>query len=62
VGGHGTSLKKKDGSITEKQKFVKKITPTGEVTHLDWRGNFDKMAEALGIHFPGAKESSIFTV
>jgi soluble calcium-activated nucleotidase 1 len=54
IGGHGiTNLNKNGEPINKNPKFVKRVTPSGEVTHLDWSKNFDKMAEALGIHLPG---------
>jgi len=53
VGGHGRDLITPDGKVLKNQKFVKRITAHGEVSHLDWAENFDKMATALNVHFPG---------
>ncbi|ODM91068.1 Soluble calcium-activated nucleotidase 1 [Orchesella cincta] len=53
VGGNGRDLVTPEGKIIKNSKFVKRITAHGEVTHLDWAENFDKMATALNIHFPG---------
>lgn len=53
VGGHGRDIITADGKVLKNQKFVKRITSHGEVSHLDWAENFDKMATALNVHFPG---------
>ncbi len=53
VGGQGQDKEEQDGNITKREKWVKRITPEGIVTYLDWNKNFDKMSEALDIHFPG---------
>lgn len=42
VGGHGN----------QKDKLVRVITPEGQVTKLDWSGNYVKMAKALGVDMP----------
>jgi len=41
-----------DGTLPN-QKFVKKITPEGGITHLDWTSNFEKMTAAVDIKEPG---------
>jgi len=54
VGGYGVNTLDENGDIKSKNmKFVKRISPTGEVTHVDWSKNYDKVAEALEINFPG---------
>jgi len=54
IGGHGVHKYNKSGVIvSSKDRFIKKISPTGEVKHLDWSENFDKMANALGVQNPG---------
>jgi hypothetical protein len=34
-------------------RWVKKISPEGAVSHVDWRDNYERMAKALGITAPG---------
>jgi len=55
IGGHGEEkYNETTGDLIDKDdNFVKRISTSGEVTHLDWTKNFNKMAEALDIHFPG---------
>jgi len=54
IGGHGKHVYNDSGVIvSSKDRFIKKITATGAVTHLDWSENFDKMQNALGIQMPG---------
>ncbi|CAG7728298.1 unnamed protein product [Allacma fusca] len=68
AGGDGNSTKsfkcewatEKDGNlwigshgISDDLSYVKEITPSGEVTHHDWRDRYRKMAEVVGVTPPG---------
>ncbi|CAG7721507.1 unnamed protein product, partial [Allacma fusca] len=44
IGSHGTS---------EDLSYVKEISPSGVVTHHDWRDHYRKMAKAVGVTPPG---------
>ncbi|CAG7728026.1 unnamed protein product [Allacma fusca] len=44
IGSHGTA---------HDLSYVKEITPSGVVTHHDWRDSYRKMAEAAGVTPPG---------
>jgi soluble calcium-activated nucleotidase 1 len=60
IGGHGVHSIDENGDFKDKnQKFVKRITEKGEVTHIDWSKNYDKIAEALDVDYPGTNPSFI---
>lgn len=42
-----------DGKSVKSQKFVKKVTSHGEVSHMDWSDKYEKMMEAVNIRYPG---------
>lgn len=35
--------------------WIKQILPTGQVSHHDWRANYEKLRRTLNIEFPGKK-------
>jgi len=54
IGGLGKEWTTSSGELLNyNPQYVKKISMHGEVTHLDWRMNYQKMAHALNIRFPG---------
>jgi soluble calcium-activated nucleotidase 1 len=56
VGSTGMPNYKPDGSgiiLNHDTQWVKKISANGSVDHVDWRGNYARMAESLGIVPPG---------
>jgi soluble calcium-activated nucleotidase 1 len=54
VGGLGKEWTTSTGElVNHNPQFVKSISSAGAVTHWDWKSNYNKMAQALGIHFPG---------
>jgi soluble calcium-activated nucleotidase 1 len=40
--------------INHSPQYVKHISATGEVVHMDWRGRYNKLAHAMNIYFPGS--------
>ena len=52
IGGHGKNSYKK-GVTSKHEKFIKKISDKGEVMHIDWTDNFEKIEALLGIENPG---------
>lgn len=54
VGSTGQTWLNSDGTVaSEGPQYVKKISNTGKIQHLDWRLNYKKMAAAMGIYPPG---------
>jgi len=54
VGGLGKDWTTPEGEfVNYNPQFVKKISTTGEVTHISWRMNYQKISSEMGIHFPG---------
>ena len=54
VGGLGKEWTTASGELVNyNPQYVKTITQKGEVEHFSWRSNYNKMSQALGIHFPG---------
>jgi soluble calcium-activated nucleotidase 1 len=54
VGGLGKEWTTPAGELVNfNPQFVKRVSLTGEVTHLDWRRNYQKMSSEMGVHFPG---------
>lgn len=54
VGSTGMPFYGKSGEILSVDPlWVKKISPEGGVTHVDWRENYAKLAKAIGIAAPG---------
>jgi len=54
VGGLGKEWTNAEGEfVNDNPQFVKKISPSGEVAHLNWRVNYQKISSEMGIHFPG---------
>lgn len=53
VGGNGRDIPGSDLQKIKSQKFVKMVTPHGEVTHVDWSERYEKMELALNIRYPG---------
>ncbi|CAJ0565143.1 unnamed protein product, partial [Mesorhabditis spiculigera] len=54
AGSHGTEWLNDDGSIKNYNRmFVKKITTYGNVFHLNWTENYQKLRSKLEIDYPG---------
>jgi soluble calcium-activated nucleotidase 1 len=54
VGGLGKEWTTSSGELLNfNPQYIKKISTNGEVEHLSWVSNYNKMAQALQIHFPG---------
>ena len=54
VGGLGKEWTTSDGEVLNfNPMFVKKISPSGSVQHLDWHERYIGVREAAGIQFPG---------
>ncbi|KAF7635386.1 Glyco_tran_10_N domain-containing protein [Meloidogyne graminicola] len=44
----------KDGTVRDKNRmFIKKINSKGEIQHIDWFNNYDKLRNAANCSFPG---------
>ena len=54
VGGLGKAWTTPTGELVNYHpQYVKKISPTGEVTHIDWHLRYEALARAVDIGFPG---------
>ena len=54
VGGLGKEWTTSTGElVNHNPQWVKTITTRGNVEHFDWTKNYEKLREAVGIHFPG---------
>ena len=54
VGGLGKEWTTNTGElVNHNPQYVKSISSAGVVSHWDWKNNYNKMAQALSIHFPG---------
>ncbi|CAJ0559641.1 unnamed protein product, partial [Mesorhabditis spiculigera] len=54
AGSHGTEWLNDDGSIKNYNRmFIKKITTYGNVFHLNWTENYQKLRSKLEIDYPG---------
>jgi hypothetical protein len=40
-------------------QYIKKVTPTGEVSHIDWHTRYEALAKAVDISFPGIFENLV---
>jgi len=39
--------------LNDNPMFVKRISPTGQIEHINWTANYKAMRKAVGIEFPG---------
>lgn len=54
IGGLGKEWTTPDGNVINfNPMFVKRVSPTGEVEHLDWHDNYLALRKKAGIEFPG---------
>lgn len=54
VGGLGKEWTTAKGEVIHlNPQWIKVISLTGEVQHVDWHSNYEKMKEAANIHSPG---------
>lgn len=54
VGGLGKEWTTSTGElVNHNPQWVKTVTTKGNVEHFDWTRNYEKLREAVGIHFPG---------
>lgn len=54
VGGLGKAWTTPTGELVNYHpQYIKKISPTGEVTHIDWHTRYEALAKAVDISFPG---------
>ena len=54
VGGLGKAWTTPTGELVNYHpQYIKKISPTGEVTHVDWHLRYEALAKAVDISFPG---------
>jgi len=54
VGGLGKEWTTSTGElVNHNPQYVKTVSSAGVVSHWDWKSNYNKMAQALNIHFPG---------
>ena len=54
VGGLGKEWTTTDGVVENlNPQFVKSIGVNGDVIHVDWHENYNKMREKAGYKFPG---------
>ena len=62
VGGLGKEWTTPDGTVLNfNPMFVKRISMTGEVEHLNWYDQYIKLRSRAGIEFPG-KHSSFLLI
>lgn len=60
VGGLGKAWTTPTGELVNNHpQYVKKVSPSGEVTHLDWHLRYEALARAVDITFPGNSEFHI---
>lgn len=54
VGSFGKVWTTEDGEFMHTNpKWIKIVSPTGEVKAVDWTFNYDKLSEAIDIKYPG---------
>ncbi|KAK4026327.1 soluble calcium-activated nucleotidase 1 [Daphnia magna] len=54
VGGLGKAWTTPTGELVNYHpQYIKKISPTGEVSHIDWHTRYEKLAKTVDISFPG---------
>ena len=54
VGGYGKPWTTPYGKLINRHpQYIKTISTTGEVTHIDWHLNYEALASAVGISHPG---------
>ncbi|KAG8230886.1 hypothetical protein J437_LFUL002917 [Ladona fulva] len=54
VGGLGKEWTTSTGKLVNlNPQFIKIITTTGEITHIDWHENYNALRRTIGIEFPG---------
>ena len=54
IGGLGKEWTTPYGNVINfNPMFVKRVSPTGEVEHLDWHDNYLALRKKAGIEFPG---------
>jgi len=54
VGGHGTEFISREGVIINyNPQWIKTVSVTGEVDHINWREKYLALAKTAGIEFPG---------
>jgi hypothetical protein len=54
VGGLGKAWTTPTGELVNYHpQYIKKVTTTGEVSHIDWHTRYEALAKAVDISFPG---------
>lgn len=54
VGGLGKEWTNSKGDIINYDpEWIKSVTPSGEITHINWRDNYTKLRQFLGVSYPG---------
>ena len=54
VGGLGKAWTTPTGELVNLHpQYIKRVSQTGEVTHIDWHLRYESLARAVGISFPG---------
>ena len=54
VGGLGKEWTTTDGEVVNLDpQWVKAISPSGEVEHMDWHHNYNAMRKVTGMELPG---------
>ena len=60
VGGLGKAWTTPTGELVNYHpQYIKKVTPTGEVSHIDWHTRYEALAKAVDISFPGIFENLV---
>lgn len=54
VGGLGKAWTTPTGEVVNYHpQYIKKVSPSGEVSHIDWHLRYEALTKAAGISFPG---------
>lgn len=54
VGGLGKAWTTPTGELVNYHpQYIKKVSPSGEVSHIDWHSRYEALTKAAGISFPG---------
>lgn len=65
IGGLGKEWTTSTGELQNHDPmWIKKIHPTGQISHHDWKTNYEKLRRSVGIEFPGymIHESGVWSV